>query len=80
MTGQIGGTARGCRSQETVTESGGCPRGVIDLIGESVRLGGRALDVNPLISGRTVPSPSTRWQFHTDDHSCQLIAPAGSSA
>ena len=33
--------------------------------GESVRLGGRALDVNPLICGRTVPSPSTRWQFRT---------------
>jgi hypothetical protein len=39
-----------------------------------------ALDVNPLIADRTAPSPSARWQFRTERPSCQLIAPAGSSA
>lgn len=39
-----------------------------------------ALDVNPLSADRTAPPPSARWQSAPNDPSCQLIAPAGSSA
>jgi hypothetical protein len=39
-----------------------------------------ALDANRLSAGRAAPSPSTRWQFRAERPTCQLIAPAGSSA